>query len=187
MTTQWNQFHNDVDQILEATGKGDVNRKLQDMTTIIVSLGAELFGEKEGKKGGKGPHTNNKREVKIHNIRQEMKTLKRNYKQVREEECIGLAQLMCILRKKIRVLCRVEWHRRRRPKRARKWATFISDPFRFTEDLLGRKCSGKLDCPHEDIDRYLMQTYSDPTREQEFGSCRILINPTEPSLQFNMA
>lgn len=44
MTSLWNQFDNDVDQTLEATGKGKTDRKLQAMTTIIGSIAAERFG-----------------------------------------------------------------------------------------------------------------------------------------------
>lgn len=38
MTSLWIQFDNDIDQIMEATGREDVTQKLQAMTTIIVSI-----------------------------------------------------------------------------------------------------------------------------------------------------
>ncbi|KAJ8390514.1 hypothetical protein AAFF_G00103110 [Aldrovandia affinis] len=37
---EWLLFDDDVDEILEATAKGDADRKLQTMTTIIISLAA---------------------------------------------------------------------------------------------------------------------------------------------------
>ncbi|KAK7919075.1 hypothetical protein WMY93_010359 [Mugilogobius chulae] len=43
MSSQWSQFDSDVDQILEATGKGDVDKKLLSLTTMIVNIGAERF------------------------------------------------------------------------------------------------------------------------------------------------
>eukprot|EP00064_Thunnus_orientalis_P008291 superscaffoldBa00000977_g8314 len=82
------------------------------MTTIIISIAAEWFGEEE-KKGSRTPYSN-QRAVRIHNIRQEMKMLKSQYKEAGEEEHIVLAQLMCILPKKIRVLLGAEWHQRSR-------------------------------------------------------------------------
>lgn len=112
MTSLWKQFDDDVDQILEVTVKGEADRKLQAMTTIIVSIAAERFGEEEKKSSGT-TYSKNQRAVRIHNIRQEMKALKSQYKEAGDEERIGMAQLMCILRKKIRVLRRAEWHRRR--------------------------------------------------------------------------
>lgn len=106
----WKQFDDDVNQILEAMAKGAANRKLQAMTTIIVSIASERFGEE--KKSSGTSYSKNQKSMKIHNIRKEMKALKSQHKVVGEEECIGLAQLMCILQKKIRVLRRAEWHRR---------------------------------------------------------------------------
>ncbi|KAI9544994.1 hypothetical protein NQZ68_040200 [Dissostichus eleginoides] len=37
-------------------------------------------------------------------LQEELKSLKSQFKEVREEECIGLVQLTCIFRKKIQVL-----------------------------------------------------------------------------------
>ncbi len=54
MTSQWEQFDEDVNQILEATVKGEADGKLQAMTTIIVSMGAERFGEEEKMEGRRG-------------------------------------------------------------------------------------------------------------------------------------
>ena len=118
MTSLWKQFDDDVDQILEAMAKGDADGKLQAMTAVIVSIAAERFGEEEKKSSGT-TYSKNQRAVRIHNIRQEMKALKSQYKAAGQEERTGLAQLMCILRKKIRVLRRAEWHGRRRRERAR--------------------------------------------------------------------
>ncbi len=72
--------------------RGDVDRKMQAMTTIIGSIASEQFGEKLKEGGSKGSHSKNQREERIHNIRQDMKTLKRLYKQAGEEEHTGLAQ-----------------------------------------------------------------------------------------------
>ncbi|XP_060938981.1 uncharacterized protein LOC133018922 [Limanda limanda] len=186
MTSLWKKFDDDVDQILEAMAKGEADRKLRAMTTIIVSIAAERFGEEEKKSSGTS-YSKNQRAVRIHNIRQEMKALKSQYKAAGQEDRIGLAQLMCILRKNIRVLRRAEWHRRRRCERARKRAAFIANPFKFTKDLLGQKRSGKLASSQEDIDQHLKQTYSDPVREQELGECNNLIEPPEPEVQFDMS
>ena len=123
----------------------------------------------------------NQRAVRIHNIRQNRKALKSQYKVAGQEERTGLAQLMCILQKTIRVLHRAEWHRRRR-ERARKRAAFITNPFKFTKDLLGQMCSSKPASSQKDIDQHLKQLYSDPAREQDN-----LIEPPEPAVQFDMS
>lgn len=180
----WNQLDEDIDQILEAIAGGDVDRKLQAMTAITVSLASERFGEEQGK-GGRRPYSKNEREAKIHIIRQELKALRHQYKQAGEEEHIGLAQLTCILRKKILVLRRADWHRRHRRERARKRTAFIANPYKFTKELLGQKRSGRLVCSQAEIDHHMRQTYSDPAREQELGECSTLINPPEPRVQFD--
>lgn len=41
------QFDEDLNQVLEATAKGDVDQKLQMMAAMIISIGAERFGIKD--------------------------------------------------------------------------------------------------------------------------------------------
>lgn len=63
----------------------------------------------------------------------------------------------------------------------------MADPFKFTKELLGQKCSGKLVCSQEEMNQYLSNTYSDPKREQDLGQCDILIDPPEPDTQFDLS
>lgn len=46
---EWRQFDEDTNSILEATAKGEVDQRLQTMTTISISLAAERFGLEEKK------------------------------------------------------------------------------------------------------------------------------------------
>ncbi|KAJ8333923.1 hypothetical protein SKAU_G00412420 [Synaphobranchus kaupii] len=69
--------------------------------------------------------------------------------------------------------------------RVGKHATFIANPFGFTKQLLGQKCSGHLECSKEEIDHHLRNTYSDNEREQDLGNYRALITPPEPTSEFN--
>lgn len=39
--TEWKQFDEDVDQVLEVTAKGDVDHRLKTMTILIVSIAVE--------------------------------------------------------------------------------------------------------------------------------------------------
>ena len=66
-TTIWEQFDEDVDKVLEASAKGDVDRRLQAMTTIITSLAQERFGAEE-KRAARTSYTMNQRAVEIHKI-----------------------------------------------------------------------------------------------------------------------
>ncbi|KAL7856411.1 hypothetical protein AOLI_G00200150 [Acnodon oligacanthus] len=62
---EWLQFDEDADTILEAIAKGDADQRLQNMTTIIISLAAERFGLEE-KRTGNLPYTMINRSKKIH-------------------------------------------------------------------------------------------------------------------------
>ncbi|CAJ1076456.1 uncharacterized protein LOC119779116 [Xyrichtys novacula] len=181
---EWRQFDRDADSILEVTAKGEVNRRLEIMTTIIISLAAERFGLEE-KKATKLPYTKSNRANKIHQLRQELKTLRRQFKEAREEERGPLSELRGILRNKLMTLRRAEWHRRRRKERARKRTAFLENPFGFTKQLLGQKRSGQLSCSKAEIDHHLDTTLRDPSREQELGNCQSLIDPPEPMLDFD--
>lgn len=82
---EWQKFDEEMDMVLEATAKGNVEKRLWTMTTIIVSMVAEKFGVKE-KRGGKQPYKKNQRTAKIHNIRKEFRALMKRHKAGSEEE-----------------------------------------------------------------------------------------------------
>jgi len=84
---------------LEATAKGEADRCLQLMITII-SLAAERFGLKE-KNAAKRPYTMNNRASNIQQLRQELKSLRWQFKEAREEQRGPLIELHSILRKKL--------------------------------------------------------------------------------------
>ncbi|KAJ8014696.1 hypothetical protein DPEC_G00018330 [Dallia pectoralis] len=181
---EWLQFDEDVDTIMEVVGKGDADRRLQGMTNIIISLAAERFGVEE-KKAVNRPYIMNNRANKIHQLRRELKSLKRRFKEAREEEKCPLGELCAILCKKVMTLRRAEWHRRRRKERVRKRAAFIANPFGFTKQLLGKKRSGQLTCSKAEIDCHLRDNFGDGAREQDLGNCQYLIDPPAPTLDFD--
>ena len=64
----WHQFDEDTARIIESTAKGDVDRRLQTMSTIIISFGTERFGVEEDKPI-RSNYTKNRRAEKIHQLR----------------------------------------------------------------------------------------------------------------------
>lgn len=183
--SEWHQFGEDVDGILEATMRGGADRKLQMMTTMIISIATERFGIAE-KRAVTNQYSKNRRAEKIAQLRQELRLLKKQFKEAAEELKPGLAELRSILRKKLITLRRAEWHRRRAKERARKRAAFLANPFGFTKQLLGQKRSGQLGCSKEEIDAHLHLTYSDAAREENLGECKRLIQPLPPTTDFNI-
>lgn len=69
------QLYEDIDKILEATSKDDVDHKLQTMCTLIMSIGVERFGVTE-KPVTSNPVRPNRQEL-ISQLRQELKSFKR--------------------------------------------------------------------------------------------------------------
>ncbi len=128
----------------------------------------------------------NRRATKIHQLRQELRTLKKQFKRAAEEEKQPLEELHNILRKKLTTLRRAEWHRRRGEERARKRAAFIANPFQFAKKLLGDKRSGRLECPREEVDHFLQNNMSDPLRDQDLGPNSALIIPAPPTAEFKL-
>ncbi|XP_077380867.1 uncharacterized protein LOC144020874 [Festucalex cinctus] len=185
--SEWRQFDEDVCKIIQATAKGDVDSRLQAMTTIIVSFGSERFGWTEYVNTKTTSYTMNRRATKIHQLRQELRTLKKQFKRATEEEKQPLAELHNILRKKLTTLRRAEWHRRRGRERARKRADFIANPFRFAKRLLGDKRSGRLECSSEEVNYFLRNTMTDPLREEELGHNKALISPAPPTVEFKVS
>ncbi|TWW62333.1 hypothetical protein D4764_04G0009800 [Takifugu flavidus] len=126
-----------MSNIIQATAKGDVDSRLQAISTIIVSYRSERFGRIEKGNTETTSYTMNRRSFKIHQLRKELQTLKKQFKRAADGEKQALKELYNILRKKLKTLRRAEWHRRRGRERARKRAAFIANPFRFSKQLLG--------------------------------------------------
>ncbi|XP_016087054.1 uncharacterized protein, partial [Sinocyclocheilus grahami] len=184
--SEWLQFEKDVSNTTQATAKGDADSRLQTMTTIIFSYALERFGRVEKGKTKSTFYTMNRRATKIHHLRQELRTLKKQYKKATDEEKRPLAELQNILRKKLMILRRAEWHRRRGRERTRKRAAFIANPFGFTKQLLGDKRNGRLECSIEEVNRFLQDTVSDSLREQDLEPNKALVSPAPPTTEFNL-
>lgn len=91
------QLYEDIDKILEATSKGDVDHKLQTVCTLIMSIGVERFGVTE-KPVTSNPVRPNRQELTISQLRQELKSLKRQFNVAKEEERTALTERREILR-----------------------------------------------------------------------------------------
>lgn len=130
-------------------------------------------------------NTLNNKANKIHQLRQELKSLRQQLKVGSEKERGPLAKLRSIIRKRLLTLRRAEWHRRRRKERARRRASFLANSFGVTKQLLGEKRSGHLVCPKSEVNHYLKETYSDECRKQDLGPCQALINPSPPVQEFD--
>lgn len=185
-SNEWLKLDEDADKCLESISKGSVDQKLPIMCTIIMNMGAERFGIEERRRVS-NPAKPNRREAKISQLRQELKSPRRQFRMAKEEERNALAELTNIIRKRLMSLRRAEQNRRKGKERARQRSAFFGNPFDFAKKLLGQKRSGHLACPVEEIDNHLHATFSDISRDRDLGPCRGLVTPPEPGIQFNSA
>ena len=180
----WQDFNNDICEIIQSATKGDVERRLSFMTTIINSLASERFGCVEPRQP-RTPYTANRRVNKMKDLRREIRSLQKPYKRASIEERQPLQELRGTLRGELKTLRRAEWHRRRRKERLRKRANFLSNPFGFARTLLGGWRNGNLEAPEEEINNYLRDAMCDPAKEQEMGINNRLIHQKPSVVQYD--
>ena len=81
----WQGFDNDICEIIQSATKGDVERRLSFMTTIITSLASERFGFVETRQPRR-PYIANRRVNKMKDLRKEIRSLKKLYRRASIEE-----------------------------------------------------------------------------------------------------
>ena len=95
----------------------------------------------------------------IKKLRGDLRSLKKQSKAACTAEKPPLEELCAILRRKLKDICRVEGHRRRRKERVRKRASFFKNPFGFSRKLLRDRKSGNLNGTLEEMNSHLNETY----------------------------
>ena len=94
------QLDEDLDNILESSLQGPVDRKLTTLTTLIYSVGKERFGLEEERVQKDTPRPN-KRQTRIQNLRRELRQLRRRYRDSSPTERVGLTKLRVTLRSQL--------------------------------------------------------------------------------------
>lgn len=85
-STKWNQFNDDLENILNSAIHGDVKRKIRALPEIIFGLGIERFGAEESKSKSKAPAKPNRRQREVAKIRRDLQSLRSNIgKQTQEK------------------------------------------------------------------------------------------------------
>ncbi|XP_076079229.1 uncharacterized protein LOC143049501 [Mytilus galloprovincialis] len=181
----WKALDEDLENILEATLAGSVDRKITAMTSIIYSVGKDRFGVvPQGKQPTKQGHSN-RRQKKIKELRGDLRRLKKRYKVANENERLPLQQLRKETREKLNTHTRAETHRRDRKKKAKERTTFTANPVQYMKRLFGARGSGKLENSREEVEEHLSKTHSDERRGDDLEECEKLLTPEEPKEQFD--
>ncbi|XP_052245600.1 uncharacterized protein LOC127854577 [Dreissena polymorpha] len=177
----WTDFDHELDLILEATLQGAVERKLVAMTSLIYTVGKERYGVYVPKHS-KPSSQPNRRERQIQAIRQELKKLRKAYRNAKDEEKLGLQELRDLQRKQLRELRKAETARKNRRKRAQQRTSFIANPYKFSKKLLDKEKSGILNSSMEEIQTHLRDTHSDTRRDDPLGPCAHIMPEPAPTI-----
>jgi len=116
------------------------------------------------------------RQSRIENLIREVRQLKRRYRQSSPTErpsveghCAHTAEISAEGRK----------HKEKARKKTKKRIAFIVNPYQFASNLLDKEHSGTLETPVEEVERYLHETHSDPSRKVALGDYEC-IEPAAP-------
>ena len=184
--TLWKQPDEDLGNILEASLQGPVDRKLTTLTTLIYCVEKERVGLEEERVQKDTPRPN-KRQIRIQNLRRELRQLRRWYSDSSPTERVGLTQLKTTLRSQLTSLRKAENTRRKTRERAKIRAAFTANPYKFARSLLDKERSGKLETPLEEVEKYLHVTHSDPNREDALGDCDRIEPVKAPEKQLDVS
>jgi len=176
--TSWIRLDEYLDNILEASMQGQVDRKLKTLTTLIYSVAKERFGLEEPN-AYKEPPRPNRRQTRIENLRRELRQPRRRYLNSPPSEQLGLSRLRDRVRSQLNSLRKAENTRMKNRERAKKRAAFTVNPYRFARSLLDKERSGVLETSIEEVEQYLHDTHSEPKREDALVDCD-RIDPIEP-------
>lgn len=166
-TKEWSTLDEDLDIVLEAVQAGSVERKVDSLTAITYNLPKERFGTVPRRESKDRPEKkDNRRERKIKQLRKEIKTLRKQFKLAATEEKEGIKELTASLRKQLIRARRAEGLRKRCKRQEAARAQFIKDSYRFSKSLLGEARSGILISSKEEVEEFVAESFSDPSRNE---------------------
>ncbi|XP_052268605.1 uncharacterized protein LOC127869985 [Dreissena polymorpha] len=121
-------------------------------------------------------------ERQIQAIRQELKKLRKAYRNAKDEEKLGLQELRDLQRKQLMELKKAETARKNRRKRAQQRTAFIANPYKFSKKLLDKEKSGILNSSMKEIQTHLRDTHSDTRRDDPLGPCSHIMPEPAPTI-----
>ena len=188
---EWAAMDEDISASMSCQGFISTEQKLHWMMITIYQYGSEKFGVIEKKVQPQEARGQSRHQKKIKGIRKELRALTKRWKEANKNgdklEIMGIDELTDQHRQRLKKLRKAECLKRRRKLKERQRKQFFNDPFKFIKGLFDSAKSGTLNVRREDLEEHLKSTYSDSLCEEELGSMSGLINPTEPSVPFNLS
>ena len=157
-------------------------KKLSSLEVVVYEEAARIFGFVERKER---VFHESRRQVKIREIRTNIKGLLRRLKETELEEVrLGLLCVLDDLKVKRRELRRTETKRKRKWKRAKWRRHFYTDPFATAREVLDPQVKCSLEVGKEVLNDYVRVVASDPLRNEVLAPLDGLEGTVEPKKQY---
>merc|ERR1712055_699461 len=162
---EWMKFDEDVTNILKLVHSSHEN-KAETHPGIIFRVGSDRFGVKEAKQKtqSSGP---SKRQKKCKKLREEIKKLKKTYKNAPDGEKEAINQLQEEKLKKLRLTKRTESIKQNSKKYSKNCSEFLGQPYDFARKVIAPKPRGVMKSSKADVEKQLHDAHSDQSKNEE--------------------
>ncbi len=161
-------------------------RRSRSLLKLCTRRATTPLAQKEGKTP-RPPAGPSRRQRQIKELREEIKTLKRRWRDAGDKKRAALGEIRTEMRKRLIQLRRAETKREKQREKRRKRKAFFNNPFQSTADLLGKPKGGTLSCAKEEIENSVAAAHRDSSRCIPLGECPFQLPILTPHTPFNMA
>ena len=164
---EWEQWDKDMTEILKTQNTTPESKAVLH-PMIIYTMGKDKFGTKEiGKRNQEEARGPTRRQKKCKRLREEIKKLKENYNNAKEEEKEGIQQLQEDKLRELRLAKRAESLKKSRKRYTRNCNAFLSHPFNFAREVIAPKPKGKLNSTKKETEDFLEKAHSKGEKDSE--------------------
>ena len=180
---EWEKLDEDLTTLLRIM-YSTPERKATSHPKIIYEMCKERFGvkEKKLKSSGSGP---SKRQLKCAKLRREIKQLKTAYKEAPDSDKPGIQELNSVKLRQLRLAKRAESLRNQRKKFASNCKEFLSQPYKFSREVIAPKPKGKLESSKEEVEEHLKKAHSSKQGPSEKRPLDDLHQFNDPEYKFD--
>merc|ERR1712142_1268603 len=118
-------------------------------------------------------------------LREEIKKLKKNYKNAPDEEKEAINQLQDERLKNLRLTKRTESIKQNRKKYSKNCSEFLSQPYDFARKVIAPKPRGMMKSSKAEVEKQLHDAHSDQSKNEEREDPKNLHEYKEPFVEFN--
>ena len=182
-SSEWERLDEDLTNILRLIHSSPEN-KAKTHPELIYKFCRDRFGVEEVKQKSQ-PAGSSKRQKKCKKLREEIKELKKTYKNAPEEEKEAINQLQQEKIKELRLKKRAESIKQTRKQFSRNCNEFLSQPFDFSRKIIAPKPKGVMKSSKAEVEKQLHNAHSDLRKDEERELPDDLQEYDEASVEFD--